>query len=78
MHWSVEGTWEVARADLGLVTQRQQSDQALARTTPILLALGSIVTVLALRWSQGAEPVPVPACCHKAGPTFADCLVLVC
>lgn len=34
--WSVEVTREEARAHLGLETQRQWSDQAIARTTPIL------------------------------------------
>jgi hypothetical protein len=45
--WSVEVTCEEARAHLGLETQRQWSDQAIARTTPILFALFSLVTVLA-------------------------------
>jgi DDE superfamily endonuclease len=78
MRWSVEVTFEEGRAHLGLETQRQWSDQAIARTTPILLALFSLVTVLALRLSQdGQIPVPVTAWYHKAEPTFADCLALV-
>ena len=52
MRWSVEVTFEEARAHLGLETQRQWSDQAIARTTPVLLALFSLVTVLALQLSQ--------------------------
>jgi hypothetical protein len=77
MRWSVEVTAE-ARADLGMETQRQWSDQAIARTTPILLALFSLVTVLALQLGEGRKiPVPVTAWCHKAEPTFADCLALV-
>jgi len=60
--WAVEVTCEEGRAQLGLETQRQWSDQALARTTPVLLALFSLVTVVALQWSQGGEiPVPVTA-----------------
>jgi hypothetical protein len=78
MRWSVEVTFEEARAHLGLETQRQWSDQAIARTTPVLLALFSLVTVLALRLSEGRKiPVPVTAWYHKAEPTFADCLALV-
>ena len=78
MRWSVEVTFEEARAHLGLETQRQWSDQAIARTTPVLLALFSLVTVLALQLSQGGQiPVPVTAWYHKAEPTFADCLALV-
>jgi hypothetical protein len=62
MRWSVEVTCEEGRAHLGLETQRQWSDQAIARTTPVLLALFSLVTVLALKLSHGGEiPVPVTA-----------------
>ena len=78
MRWSVEVTFEEGRAHLGLETQRQWSDQAIARTTPVLLALFSIVTLLALRLSQG-RPMPVEATAwyHKPEPTFVDCLALV-
>ncbi len=76
--WSVEVTCEEARAHLGVETQRQWSDRAIARTTPVLLALFSLLTVLALRLSQGGSiPVPVTAWYHKAEPTFGDCLALV-
>ena len=78
MRWSVEVTFEEARAHLGMETQRQWSDHAIARTTPVLLALFSLVTVLALRLTQGGKiPVPVTAWYHKAEPTFSDCLALV-
>jgi DDE superfamily endonuclease len=78
MRWSVEVTFEEGRAHLGLETQRQWSDQAIARTTPVLLALFSLVTVLALQLSRrGQIPVPVTAWYHKGEPTFADCLALV-
>src|SRR5438105_2481004 len=45
--WAVEVTFEEARAHLGLETQRQWSDKAIARTTPAVLALFSVVTLLA-------------------------------
>jgi hypothetical protein len=45
--WSVEVTFEEARAQLGVETQRPWSDKALARTTPVLLGLFSLVTLLA-------------------------------
>jgi hypothetical protein len=78
MRWSVEVTFEEARAHLGLETQRQWSDQAIARTTPVLLALFSLVTVLALKLSQdGTIPVPMTAWYRKGEPTFSDCLALV-
>ena len=78
MRWSVEVTFEEARAHLGLETQRQWSDQAIARTTPVLLGLFSLVTVLALRLCpSGQIPVAITAWYHKAEPTFSDCLALV-
>jgi DDE superfamily endonuclease len=78
MRWSVEVTFEEARAHLGLETQRQWSDQAIARTTPVLLGLFSLVTVLALRLRpSGQVPVETTAWYHKAEPTFSDCLTLV-
>ena len=45
--WRVETTFEEVRTHLGVKTQRQWSDRAIARTTPCLLALFSIVTLLA-------------------------------
>ena len=47
--WSVDVTFEEVRAHLGVETQRQWSDKVIARTTPCLLALFSIVTLLAAR-----------------------------
>jgi len=78
MRWSLEVTFEESRAHLGLETQRQWSDRAIARTTPVLLALFSLVTVLALKLGQGGQiPLPVTAWYRNADPTFADCLALV-
>ena len=45
--WTVETTFEEARAHLGMETQRQWNDQAIARTTPVVLALFAIVALLA-------------------------------
>jgi hypothetical protein len=71
-------TFEEARAHLGLETQRQWSDQAIARTTPVLLALFSLVTVLALPLSHGGQvPGRATAWYRKDEPTFSDCLALV-
>lgn len=47
--WTVEVTFEEARAHLGVETQRQWSDKAIARTTPCLLGLYSVVTLMAGR-----------------------------
>ncbi len=78
MRWSVEVTYEEVRAHLGFETQRQWSDKAIARTSPVLLALYSLVILLALQLSQGGLiPVEATAWYHKSEPTFVDCLALV-
>jgi hypothetical protein len=78
MRWSVEVTFEEARAHLGLETQRQWSDHAIARITPVLLGLFSLVTLLALRLCPtGHIPVETSAWYQKSTATFADCLTLV-
>lgn len=45
--WTMEVTREEARAHLGLETQRQWNERAIARTTPALLRLYSIITLTA-------------------------------
>ncbi len=45
--WQLEVTFEEARRHLGVETQRQWSDKAIARTTPLLLGLFSWVTLVA-------------------------------
>src|SRR5262249_49424881 len=45
--WAVEVTFEEARAHLGMETQRQWSDRAIARTTPVVLGLYSLVMLVA-------------------------------
>jgi hypothetical protein len=76
--WSVEVTFEEARAQLGLETQRQWSDLAIARTTPVLLGLFSIVTLLAVQWHRsGLLVAERTAWYEKDSPTFSDCMRLV-
>jgi len=76
--WSVEVTCAEARVPLGRETQRQWSDRASARPTPVLLGLFSRVTGLALRLSPGGQiPVPTTAWSHQAAPPLADGLALV-
>ena len=78
MRWAVAVTFEEARAHLGLATQRQWSDQALARTTPVLFGLFSLVTLLALRLCPtGQLPVENSAWYQKSAAAFADCLTVV-
>ena len=75
--WSVEVTFEEARAHLGLETQRQWSDLAIQRTTPVLLGLYSLVTLLAVEWHQaGLLEAERTAWYEKECPTFSDCMRL--
>ncbi|GAC1555080.1 MAG: hypothetical protein NVS2B7_30980 [Herpetosiphon sp.] len=53
-------TFEEARAHLGVETQRQWSDLAILRTTPALLGLFALVTVLAHDLLHG-EDLPARA-----------------
>ncbi|MFB0487822.1 hypothetical protein ABIE45_000408 [Methylobacterium sp. OAE515] len=76
--WSVEVTFQEARAHLGMETQRQWSDTAIARTTPCLLALFSIVTLLAARLpARQRQRIAAAAWYPKPRPTFADALAAV-
>jgi hypothetical protein len=76
--WQLEVTFEEARRHLGLETQRQWSEAAIRRTTPVLLGVFSLVTLLAHR--QMPEPAAVvrqATWYRKRDPTFADALALV-
>jgi hypothetical protein len=76
--WQVEVTFEEARPHLGMETQRQWSDLAIARTTPVLLGLFLLVTLLANTLvSQGRLPVRQAAWYVKTVPTFSDALAAV-
>src|ERR687885_2393749 len=76
--WQLEVTFREVRDHLGVETQRQWSDKAIARTTPCLLGLFSIVTSLAARLSRHARlRVSAAAWYSKQRPTFADTLAAV-
>ena len=71
--WNIEVTFEELRAHLGVETQRQWSDRAIARTTPSLFGIFSLVTLLATRLvADGALPVARAAWYHKDQATFSD------
>jgi hypothetical protein len=79
MRWQVEVTFEEARRHLGVETQRQWSDKAIARTTPLLLGLFSWITLVAHAFHSSGHPVAVrqSAWYTKTLPTFSDALALV-
>jgi hypothetical protein len=76
--WQLEVTFEEARRHLGLETQRQWSALAVARTTPVLLGLFSLVTLLANTLARnGSLPMRQAAWYTKTIPTFSDALAAV-
>lgn len=75
--WQLEVTLEEVRRHLGVETQRQWSDLAILRTTPALLGLFSVVTLLAHPRMQVDSAVRRAAWYPKATPTFSDALALV-
>jgi hypothetical protein len=76
--WQVEVTFEEVRTHLGVETQRQWSNLAILRTTPALLALFSIVVMLANQvQTQHSFNLPNRSWYHKSFPTFADALAMV-
>jgi hypothetical protein len=78
LRWQLEVTFEEARAHLGVETQRQWSELAIVRTTPVLLALFSLVTLFAHELLQGQNLVARQAAWYqKPVATFSDTLALV-
>lgn len=79
LRWQLEVTFRAVRAHLGVETQRQWSDRAIARTTPALLGLFSLVTLLAHAQvdARSSTPIRQSAWYTKSLPTFADALALV-
>ncbi len=58
-------------------TRRQWSGPAIARTTPALMGLSSVVTLLAMRWhGEGALVAERAAWYSEGEPTSSDCLAL--
>lgn len=78
MRWGLEVTFQESRAHLGLETQRQHNDLAIARTTPALLGLFSLVTLFVSQLTQD-QPLPTrtAAWYTKPEPTFSDTIAFV-
>ena len=76
--WSLEVTFEEGRAHLGIETQRQWSDLATLRSTPLLFGLYSLVTLCGRAlYPNGHLPVAQAAWYRKHTATFHDVLALV-
>ncbi|MGQ9873478.1 hypothetical protein [Leptodesmis sp.] len=76
--WQVEVTFAELRAHLGVEIQRQWSDLAIARTTPALFGLFSLVTLFT-HYLQAQHPfqLSTSAWYAKSLPTFVDALTTV-
>ena len=76
--WAAEVTFAEARRHLGVETQRQWSDRAVARTTPALLGLYSLVALWADELHRRAALLPRAAAWYaKRTATFSDALAAV-
>ena len=78
LRWQLEVTFQEVRTHLGVETQRQWSDLAIARTTPVLMGLFSWTT-LAVHALQNRRPMThrTAAWYDKPSPTFVDAIALV-
>ena len=71
-------TFEEGRAHLGIETQRQWSDRAIERSTPLLFGLYSLVTLFGQALHpDGCIPVAQTAWYRKQTATFRDVLALI-
>ncbi len=75
--WQIEVTFEESRAHLGVETQRQWSTLAITRTTPCLLGLFSVATLVAHARYPTDLPARQAAWYRKVEPTFADVLAAI-
>ena len=76
--WGLEVTFQEAREYLGVETQKQWSDKAIARTTPILMALYTIVCLIGHRLNEKAPlTIEKTAWYDKERVTFSDLLKAV-
>jgi len=76
--WQLEVTFEESRRHLGIETQRQWSDKAIARTTPCLFGLYSIVTMLAQQLATEKRlTTKSTAWYEKEVATFSDAIAAV-
>jgi hypothetical protein len=76
--WSLKVTFEEGRAHLGIETQRQWSDRATRRSTPLLFGLYSLVTLFGQALHpDGQVPIAQAAWYRKHTATFRNVLALV-
>lgn len=72
--WQIEVTFAETRAHLGVETQRQWNDNAIARTTPALLGLYSLVSLWAGDLLTSSSVPYAAAWYRKTSLTFTDAI----
>jgi hypothetical protein len=73
--WGLEVTFEETREHLGIETQRQWSDKAIAREFPALMGLYGLVCLMGVRFhEQGLLKIESTAWYDKKHATFSDIL----
>ncbi len=76
--WGLEVTFQEAREYLGVETQKQWSDKAIARTTPILMALYTMVCLIGHRLNEETPLLAEKAAWYdKEKVSFSDLLKAV-
>ena len=75
LRWNQEVSHREVREHLGMETQRQWSDRAIERSTPLIFGLYSLVFVIAAHL-HNRSPIQAAHCSwyHKEGLTFSDLL----
>ena len=80
LRWNIEVTFAETRMHLGVETQRQWSDKAIHRTTPLLMALYSLLTLIALEMNKNKALVVAETTSwydKKGELTFTDIILAV-
>jgi len=80
LRWNLEVTFFETRAHLGIETQRQWSDKAIQRTTPLLMGLYSLITLIGVEMNKVRTLVAAETTSwyDKRGElTFIDIIVVV-
>jgi hypothetical protein len=78
LRWNIEVTFEEGRRHLGVETQRQWSPLAIARTTPCVLGLFSLICLMAHSLTETRKLVPQSTAWYlKQSAAFSDVLAFV-
>jgi hypothetical protein len=76
--WPIETTFQELRAQLGLETTRQRTENSITRTAPCLFGLFSLVSLIYAEHLRSHKPRPDCTDWYvKNAPTFADAIATV-